>query len=268
MTSPLPLSDRKIDLLDIARIKERILSSRLAANTIRNYESAWKSFPPWCEETGRASVPATAGTCVEFAAWSIAQGYRLETVFMRLKAIRYKHREMNLPNPVGAEVQEFMRCAKRDLQERSGAKEALTPVQLLRISDKLFHRGRVRDLRDRAMLVVTFACGWRRSEMASLDLSDVPWTDEGMLIRLGKSKTDQVGRGRVVHIPRGKQALTCPVRLLKDWLHARGLWRGPLFTRVHWNELVRARLNPDAVNLAVKRGLRLIGENPEAFGAH
>jgi hypothetical protein len=131
VTSQLPLFDLKIDLLDVARIKERILNSRLSTNTIRNYESAWKSFPPWCEVSGRNCVPATPETCIEFAAWCIGQGYRLETVFMRLKAIRYKHREANLPNPVAAEVQEFMRCAKRDLQERSGAKEALTPSQLL-----------------------------------------------------------------------------------------------------------------------------------------
>jgi len=56
-------------------------------------------------------------------------------------------------------------------------------------------------LRDRALLLVGFAGGFRRSELSALTVEDLRDTPEGIAIRLGRSKTDQEGEGRRVALP-------------------------------------------------------------------
>jgi site-specific recombinase XerD len=55
--------------------------------------------------------------------------------------------------------------------------------------------------RDRALLLAGFAGGFRRSELAALQVRDLEESSEGMVIRLGRSKTDQEGLGRPVALP-------------------------------------------------------------------
>jgi integrase len=72
-------------------------------------------------------------------------------------------------------------------------------------------------LRDRALLVVGFAGAFRRGELTRLVWDDVRFVDEGMVVRLRRSKTDPMGHGRDVGIPWGHSLLTCPVRALSAW---------------------------------------------------
>jgi integrase len=70
----------------------------------------------------------------------------------------------------------------------------------------------LRQLRDRAILLIGFASAMRRSELVALDLSDLKWTAEGVLIHI-RRKTDQEGAGQSVAVPRG--ATACPVAALR-----------------------------------------------------
>jgi site-specific recombinase XerD len=49
--------------------------------------------------------------------------------------------------------------------------------------------------RDQALLVIGFAGGFRRSELAALDMEDIAETGDGLVLALRRSKTDQEGRG-------------------------------------------------------------------------
>lgn len=74
-------------------------------------------------------------------------------------------------------------------------------------------------LRDRALVLVGFAGAFRRSELASIYMSDLVFSaDFGLVIHLRHSKTDQKGEGREVAIPFGEHPETCPVRVLREWL--------------------------------------------------
>jgi len=53
-------------------------------------------------------------------------------------------------------------------------------------------------VRDRALLLVGFAGAFRRSELVSLDLADVTFNVDGLVVQLRRSKTDQEGQGRKV----------------------------------------------------------------------
>lgn len=56
-------------------------------------------------------------------------------------------------------------------------------------------------LRDSALLLIGFAGAFRRSEIVALNVEDVEFVREGLVIMLRQSKTDQEGEGRKVAIP-------------------------------------------------------------------
>ncbi len=229
------------------------MNATFAANTMKSYRSAWRCFERWCQETGSPCLPTDAQTCVDYAAWNIAEGFRLLTVENRLKAINFHHRQGKFAVPCDATVAAFMRNARRDLCERSQGKLALSPAHLRKVSQLLQSRQRLTDIRNRALITLCFACGWRRSEIVSLDLRDLDWVPEGVILWLGKSKTDQEGEGRYVGVHYGQRLLTCPIAALKAWLDLRGSWAGPLFTALDSRkQLSEKRLNDDALRRALR----------------
>src|ERR1700730_16549221 len=83
-------------------------------------------------------------------------------------------------------------------------------------------------VRDRALLLVGFAGAFGRSELVSLDVADVTFGGEGLIVQLRRSKTDQEAEGRKVGLPFGSNPLTCPVRSLRAWLDVAVIARGPI----------------------------------------
>ena len=80
---------------------------------------------------------------------------------------------------------------------------------------------RLKDLRDRALLLIGFAGGLRRSELAAIDLIDFERVREGIILTIRRSKTDQDGVGRKIGIPFGR-TIHCPVRRLRFGSTPRG----------------------------------------------
>ena len=71
----------------------------------------------------------------------------------------------------------------------------------------------------------------QRSELSDLDIVDIAFTGDGMLVYVRKSKTDQQAHGREVAIPAGVHADSDPVRLTRAWtdvLAEHGIEDGPL----------------------------------------
>lgn len=113
--------------------------------------------------------------------------------------------------------------------------------------------------------------GFRRSELVSLDVEDLKFTDDGLEVVLRRSKTDQEGEGRKLGIPYGGTPLTCPVRAVRDWLEHASLTlsEGRLFRHVsRGGKVGRARLGDRAVALIVKKRALLAGFDPAEFAGH
>ena len=72
----------------------------------------------------------------------------------------------------------------------------------------------LRGLRDRALLLLGFAGAFRRSELIALDVNDLEFCKDGLLVTIRKSKSDQEGDGTTIAIARGSGA--CPVSALRD----------------------------------------------------
>jgi hypothetical protein len=99
----------------------------------------------------------------------------------------------------------------------------------------------LRELRDRAILLLGFSGAFRRSELVALNLTDIEWTTEGALVSIRRSKTDQEGLGRRVGIPRGD--IACPVTALEAWLEAADISEGAVFRRIFNRRAQRVGIN-------------------------
>jgi site-specific recombinase XerC len=114
-------------------------------------------------------------------------------------------------------------------------KEAVLPEHLIAMLERL-PRGSLRGLRDRAMLLIGFAGGLRRSALVGLDVGRdqtedgrgwLEILDKDMLVTLrGKSGW------REVEIGRGSSDTTCSAVALQTWLTFGRVVHGPLFRRV------------------------------------
>jgi integrase len=123
--------------------------------------------------------------------------------------------------------------------------------------------------RDRAILLAGFAGAFRRGELVGLDVGDLEFTAEGVIITIKKSKTDQEGQGRRLAICRGTNGMTCPVSALENWCALLGP-SGPLFRPFGpTGAAPRAvRLSDKAVARTVKRACKAAGIDPRQYAGH
>jgi site-specific recombinase XerD len=239
-----------------------------AKATLEAYASDWRIFDAWCGRRGLGALPATPAAVCGFLADEASAGKRASTLGRRLAAIRYFHRAAGHETPTGDEkVKAVLSGIRRTIGAAPIRKKAATSDIVLGM---VGGRGQsLRELRDRAILLLGFAGAFRRSELVALNINDIEQTPEGMLIMLRRSKTDQEGIGRRVAIPRGE--IACPVEAVKAWLGAAGIVEGAVFVRV-WNKRAQRatgqRLAARNVAAIVKQGADRLGLDASTFGGH
>ena len=157
-------------------------------------------------------------------------------------------------------------------------KEAILPEHLLAMIATL-DLGDLRGLRDRAILLIGFAGGLRRSEIVGLDCRPedglsggwIEFFDDGLLLT-SRGKTGW----REVEIGRGSSDATCPVAALETWLKFARISIGPVFRRVISAKVGAERLTDRHVARLVKhaalaagvRGDLTEGEREKKFSGH
>ncbi len=132
----------------------------------------------------------------------------------------------------------------------------------------------LRDVRDRAILMVAFASGGRRrSEIAGLRLEQL--TVEApiavadgpplpsLAIHLGRTKTTSGEEDEVVYLT-GR-----PVEALNAWLAAAKIDKGSVFRGIgRWGTVSRRALDPQSINAILKQRAKMAGLEPGEFSAH
>jgi integrase len=103
-------------------------------------------------------------------------------------------------------VKEFLQGLRREIGVAPMRKRPVLVGELKRIlaalPDTLLGK------RDRALLLLGFTSAFRRSELVALNVEDLETSSEGLIVNLGRSKTDQEGQGRRVGIPAGAEPAT------------------------------------------------------------
>ena len=126
--------------------------------------------------------------------------------------------------------------------------------------------------RDRGLLLVGFAGGFRRSELAQITPRDLTFSRNGVSITIRRSKTDAAGKGRVVALPSNAGDL-CPVRALRDWLARLRSLNPPaddraLFRRIDRYGQLGGPLGAAATGPILQKRMALCGRPSAGFSAH
>lgn len=255
-----------------------------SANTRKAYASDWKQFSGWCRRQGLEVLPpdphtvglyiaACAGGSDGVSASSAPIAGRkpntVTTIERRLSAITWNYAQRGTPlDRKDRHIATVMAGIRNTHAAPPRQKEAVLPEHLIAMLETL-PRGTLRGLRDRAMLLIGFAGGLRRSEIVGLDVGRdqtkdsrgwVEILDEGMVVNVrGK-------RGwREVEIGRGSSDATCPVVALQTWLNFARIAHGPLFRRVtgQGKDVGPDRLLDQEVARLVKKAAMAAGVRPD-----
>lgn len=240
-----------------------------ASNTWRAYRADWEHFQGWCARRGLASLPAVPGTVATYLA-EHADQLKVATLQRRLCAISRVHAAAGCASPASmanAAVRETWRGIRRAKGVAQQAKAPVLTADLRRMVAEL--PAGLQGARDRALLLLGFSGAFRRSELVSLNVEDLDFREDGLVISLRRSKTDQEGAERQIGIPYGSDPATCPFRAVRAWLRDAGLGTGALFRGVDRHGRVgRNRLSDKTVALVVKRSALAIGRDASLFAGH
>ncbi|MGO9007653.1 MAG: site-specific integrase [Beijerinckiaceae bacterium] len=244
---------------------KNFVEAGIAPATRRAYRADLDHFAAW-----GGAIPASDA---ELAAYIAAHATTLKvaTLVRRLAAISMAHEAHGLPNPVRSPL---VRAAMRGIRrERGSAQRQAKPL----LREDLFvvlgaMGGSLKDVRDRALLLIGFAGGFRRSELVGLDCLDIERVRQGLIITLRRSKTDQDGVGCKIGISVGRTR-HCPVLALDRWLAVSGIEQGSIFRPINRHGRVAGgRLSGEAVSLVVKErvaaaGIDACGRSGHSFRA-
>jgi integrase len=267
LTRGLSVQADLVPLEDLIAEAQKVARESIPENTKRAYRADWNDFQKFCERRRLSSLPARPEhVCAYLAAKQ--RTLKRSTLRRRLTVIGIVHRMRGHQNPVDdSRVKQTWRGILRSKVEAEDRKAPLLLKDLKAISEAL--PPTLSGIRDKALLLLGFAGAFRRSELVGLNVSNVELTDDGLVVHIQKSKTDQLGVGRKVGIPYGENPLTCPVKTLVTWLDAAEISEGALFRKVNRHgELEGKRLCSASVALIVKRAFKGIGKRPQRFSGH
>ena len=254
-----------MELEQLAERARAFAETPRAANTERAYKADWSHFTTWCSD--RAIDPLECGPeTVALYLTALSDSVKYSTLRRKLAAISVKRklarRYLDSRHP---SISEVLAGIRRQLGAERTKKRALMADEVKAIVKKLPKS--ITGARDRALLLIGFAGAFRRSELVAINFEDLQLSHRGLAITIGKSKTDQDGEGETIGIPRSKKS-TCPVAALETWLELADIKSGAIFCSVHLGGQLGPRLSDKDVSRVVKRGVALIGLDPEPYGGH
>lgn len=257
-----------------------------SSNTRRAYASDWKHFASWCRRQGFSLMPPdpqTVGLYITAQASASGRDKKsVSTIERRLSSLTWNYSQRGQPlDRKDRHIATVMAGIRNKHASPPRQKEAILRDDLVAMLETL-DRGSLRGLRDRAMLLLGFAGGLRRSEIVGLDVARdqtedgrgwIEILDKGMLVSL-RGKTGW----REVEIGRGSSDATCPIVALETWMKFARIAHGPVFRRVtgqskavgadRLKDQEVARLVKRAALAAGVRGDLPEGERGKKFAGH
>jgi site-specific recombinase XerD len=232
-----------------------------SANSQRAFATDVRQYADWCEQNGYEPTPLSAVALVEYVTF-LGRTRSFFTVQRHLASLAKLHRQHGLPSPTTDEqFKVFMKGFKLKKTVRQKQAPDFSVKQLRQAIDSL--PSTPTGLRNRAILLLGFTGAFRRSELASLDVTNILIDEAGMVIRLDRSKTNQFGEVEEKAVAYASEPEYCPIGALQQWLAVIDREQGPLFVRVRKGERVtQERLSDEWVNVLVQQHLG------ESFTAH
>ena len=239
--------------LEIETLKN--LKNSKANNTLRAYQSDFRDFTAFCNKNGFAAMP-TQPKIVSLYITHLSKSSKLSTLKRRIASLSVIHKlkghYLDTKNPI---IMENLHGIKRTLGSRQRAKKPIL-INDLKLIIKVINKDKIRD---KALILIGFAGGFRRSELVNIDHEDIEFVPEGVKILIKRSKTDQSGEGILKAIPYLNNKEFCPVIALKSFVDQQSLDKsqGKVF-----------KLSDKSVALIIKRYAQKAGLDASKYAGH
>ena len=216
-----------IKSLELETLKN--LKNSKAPNTLRAYQGDYKDFSLFCIKNGFPSMP-TEPKIIALYLTHLSKYSKFSTLRRRIASISVIHKMkghyLDTKHPL---IMENLLGIKRTLGSRQISKKPILINDLKEIIKSIHQEyiGKTKKenkqkkqekYRNKALILIGFAGGFRRSELVNIDHEDIEFVPEGVKILIKKSKTDQSGEGLFKAIPYFDNHEFCPVIALKEYI--------------------------------------------------
>jgi integrase len=250
-----------------------LLEKSKAPNTRKAYASDMRSFSAWCAGRGAASLPAAPAAVVLYLRDLADRGRAPSTIKRHLSSISVAHQLAGYVGAANPARNPLVLTALDGLRNELRGHRP-TQAAALRMDDLRAIIATIPDdiegVRDKAIILIGFAGGFRRSEVSQLNREDIAVTTGGFTVYVPWSKTDQAGEGDTIGLPYGSHLATCPVRAWQAWAalaDEAGMTAGPAFRDTRWNRINTARLGDRSISTMLARRAAAAGLDG-AFSGH
>ena len=231
------------------------LKNSKAENTLRAYQSDFKDFSIFCTKNGFSCIP-TQPKVIALYITHLSKSSKFSTLKRRIASISVIHKlkghYLDTKHPI---IMENLHGIKRTLGTRQKAKKPIL-INDLKLIIKAIDKEKIRD---KALILVGFAGGFRRSELVNINNEDIEFVPEGVKILIKRSKTDQSGEGSVKAIPYFDNQEFCPVITLKDYIKNN-------FTKDYKGKVFK--ISDKSVALIIKRYANKAGLDSSRYAGH
>ena len=234
------------------------LKSSKAPNTLRAYKADYKNFASFCIKNGFKPMPSEPKIISLYLTF-LSKSSKFSTLKRRLASISVIHRlsghYIDTKHPM---ITENLLGIKRIKGSYQKAKKPILINDLKLIINAIDKdKNEKNKVKNRALILVGFAGGFRRSELVAIHYEDVDFVPEGVKIFVKRSKTDQSGEGMTKGIPYFSNLNYCPVISLKSWIEKSEIKSGKIFDMSDKN-----------VALTVKKYTAIVGLDSNKYSGH
>jgi site-specific recombinase XerD len=245
-----------IKSLELETLKN--LKSSKASNTLRAYKSDYRDFINFCIKHGFKSMPSEPKVLSLYLT-HLSQTSKFSTLKRRLASISVIHKlsghYLDTKHPM---ITENLMGIKRVKGTHQKAKKPILINELKSIINVIVNdKNKEKRSKNRALILVGFAGGFRRSELVKILHEDIDFVPEGVKIFVRRSKTDQSGEGMTKGIPYFSNPEYCPVVSLKNWLKESEIKSGKIFD-----------MSDKSVALTIKKYAAIAGLDSKKYSGH
>jgi len=245
-----------VKTLELETLKN--LKTSKSLNTLRAYKADYKDFALFCIKHGFKSMP-TEPKILTLYLTHLSQTSKFSTLKRRLASISVIHKlsghYIDTKHPM---ITENLMGIKRIKGSHQKAKKPILINDLKSIINVINKdKNQKSRTKNKALILIGFAGGFRRSELVAIQLEDIDFVPEGVKIFIKRSKTDQSGEGMTKGIPYFSNSEYCPVISLKEWIEKSEIKSGKIFD-----------ISDKSVSLIIKKYTAIAGLDSKKYSGH